>query len=130
MNDNVKVIAVVIAVLIILFPLGYSLVGPVVTQGTESSASFLETPEGKCVEEKTYMRYHHMHLLREVREEAVREGKRGRMGLNHWEITLDNCLKCHGSREQFCSKCHRAVNLSLNCFGCHYDAGLATETGN
>ena len=130
MQHNVKAIAVAVAVLIILFPLGYSLVVPVVSQGTESTEPFLELPEGKCVKDATYMRYHHMTLLKEIRDKAVRGGKRGRMGDNGWEITLDNCLKCHTSRERFCGQCHAAVNLPLNCYDCHHDPELVAKNGD
>lgn len=130
MQKNIKAIAVAVAVLIVLFPLLYSLVVPVVSQGTESAEPFLEIPEGKCVKDATYMRYHHMTLLKNIRDEAVRGGKRGTMGDNGWEITLDNCLKCHTSREQFCAQCHRAVNLPLNCYDCHYDPELVAAGGH
>ncbi len=128
MKNNLTVIAVAIAVLIILFPLGYSLVWPVVSQGTEPGEPFLEVPEGSCVAEKSYMRYRHMDLLDQIRDEAVRQGKRERVGPNKREITLTNCVKCHGGREQFCNRCHTAVNLQVNCFRCHYDPGSVAQT--
>ncbi|MBN1588550.1 MAG: hypothetical protein JW888_03455 [Pirellulales bacterium] len=121
MTDNLKSIAVAIIVLIILFPFGYSMVQPIVSQDTEAAEPFLDLPKGTCVAERTYMRYHHMDLLKEARDEAVREGKRGKKGLNGEEITINNCLKCHGNRERFCDRCHEAVNLHPNCFRCHFD---------
>ena len=130
MKNNVQIIAVAVAVLIMLFPLAYSLLYPLVSQGTENLPVFLEKPAGSCVANTAYMRYHHMDLLREVRNEAVREGVRGRMGLNDQEVTLNNCLNCHTSRERFCNQCHRAVNLRVNCFNCHYDPELNAETGD
>ena len=59
------------------------------------------------------MRRHHWELLRGVREEIVRYGKRG-------EIGLDRCRECHTSRERFCNVCHDAVSLTPDCFDCHY----------
>jgi hypothetical protein len=43
----------------------------------------------------------------------VRHGKRG-------EVCLSKCGECHKSRERFCDRCHNAVSLTPDCFGCHY----------
>jgi len=128
MRINQGMVAVV-AVLIILFPVGYSVLSAVVAPGQKRAGPFPETPKGKggCVADRTYMRFHHMELLEEVREDAVRKGIRERKGKNGKEITLDNCMKCHGSREQACAQCHREVNLRLNCFRCHLDPGSVRE---
>lgn len=120
LKNNAKIIAVAIPALIILLPLGYSVVSYVLAHGSQSSPPFIERPDKKyqsCVKETTYMRFHHMDLLKEIREDVVREGKRGEIGL---AIGLNNCRKCHASRERFCNQCHNAVNLHLDCFGCHY----------
>ncbi len=112
-RDNNR-IAVVIFVLIILAPFGYSLVRPVLTQGSAADEVFLELPdEGECVRETGYMRFRHMDLLKQTRENIIREGVRG-------DITLSGCRECHTYREQFCNRCHNAVTLKLDCFGCHY----------
>ncbi|MFC2085001.1 cytochrome C, partial [Bacteroidota bacterium] len=66
-----------------------------------------------CVRETEYMRHHHWELLRTIREEVVRYGKRG-------EINLKKCQECHTSRERFCNKCHDAVSMKPDCYGCHY----------
>jgi hypothetical protein len=112
-RDNNR-LAVLVFVIIILAPFGYSLVRPVFTQGTAVEDVFLDLPEqGECVRETAYMRFHHMDLLKEVREEVIRDGVRG-------EITLSGCRDCHTYRETFCNRCHDAVTLSVDCFGCHY----------
>ena len=36
------------------------------------------------------------------------------------QITFHECTKCHTSRVRFCNRCHEAVNLYPDCFGCHY----------
>jgi hypothetical protein len=36
------------------------------------------------------------------------------------EVGIQKCRECHTGRKQFCDKCHNAVNLKLDCFGCHY----------
>ena len=115
-NTASKVIIVVIAAVIILFPFGYSVVSFVFSMGAESTQPFLEKPDAKydkCVRETRYMRFHHMDLLKDLRDEFVRDGKRG-------EVSLANCKRCHTSRERFCDRCHNAVSLYPDCYGCHY----------
>ena len=128
---NAKTI-VTLAVVIILFPLGYSIVSSVFSMGAQSSEPFLQKvdpqvalqkvgPElaDKCVLETKYPecdpRYYHMDVLKQVRDDAMRDGKRG-------GVSFNDCRGCHTSREQFCDRCHDAVNLNLDrsCFRCHY----------
>jgi hypothetical protein len=99
-----------------LLPLGYSVVSSLFAQEPTMPEVFLERPDPKhenCVKETTYMRFHHWELLREIRKEVVRYGKRGDLGLK-------KCSECHTSRERFCNQCHDAVSLHPDCFGCHY----------
>ena len=114
--ENGKALFPLISLLIILFPLGHSVVIRVIPKGDERPGVFLELPDPKhdgCVKETLYMRFHHWELLRGIREEIVRYGKRG-------EIGLYKCRECHTSRERFCNVCHNAVSLSPDCFECHY----------
>lgn len=107
---------VAVPVLILLLPIAYSLVSALFAQERVPSPAFLEMPDAKyenCVRDTTYMRYHHWELLRAVREEVVRYGERGDVGLH-------KCMECHKSRERFCNRCHNAVSLYPDCFGCHY----------
>ena len=107
---------VLIPVVIILLPLGYSVVSSLLAQEPDIDELFLEMPgpeHEQCVRDTTYMRYHHWELLRQTREEVVRYGKRGDVGLS-------KCKDCHTSRERFCSKCHDAVSMTPDCYGCHY----------
>ena len=116
MNSNTKRIVVTVAVVMILFPLGYSLVSGAFTGGLQDLLPFLERPDAQykeCVRETEYMRFHHMDLLKEIREEFVRHGNRD-------EVGFDSCKGCHTSRGRFCNQCHNAVSLNLDCFGCHY----------
>jgi len=114
---NIKIfILVAIPVVIILLPFGYSLYNFVFARDAQDAGPFLELPaepnEG-CVRETEYMRFHHWELLRQVRDESVRSGVRG-------GITLSGCRECHVNRERFCNRCHEAVSMELDCFGCHY----------
>ena len=114
--SNKGALLVVVVAVVILSPLGYSIVSSLLAQGAETTEVFLERPGPEyesCVRETTYMRFHHWELLREVREEIVRYGIRGDVGLY-------KCKECHTSRERFCNQCHDAVSASLDCFGCHY----------
>jgi len=105
-----------ILVMILLVPLGYSVVSRFIPGDVEAAEVFLERPDPQhesCVKDTIYMRHHHWELLRGVREEVVRYGIRG-------EVLLSNCRECHTSRERFCNKCHDAVSLTPDCFDCHY----------
>ena len=108
--------AVIIPILILLVPFGYSVISHVFARDIDNERPFFERPDAKyenCIKDTTYMRYHHWELLRTVREEIVRYGIRGDVGLK-------KCQECHTSRERFCNKCHDAVSLTPDCFGCNY----------
>jgi hypothetical protein len=108
-----------IPIVVILFPVAYSLLGGVVPRGESAVHASLEMPDPQhesCVRDTMFMRYHHWELLTQVRDEVMRHGKRGSIGL----IGLNRCRECHTSRENFCNHCHDAVNLYPTCWGCHY----------
>ena len=101
---------------VMLLPLILSLGGVVLGREPEVPQVFLEVPDPRweaCVRDATYMRFRHMELLKQVREEVIREGMKG-------GITLAGCGDCHHNRDQFCDKCHEAASVHLDCFGCHY----------
>jgi len=111
-----KVLAVLIPIVLLLLPIGYSLGRLVFAPPQPTGQPFLAAVDPQhesCVMETSYMRYHHWELLRQVREEVVRHGKRG-------DITLDRCRECHPERGRFCNQCHVVANVVLDCFGCHY----------
>ena len=115
-NDNLDFVVTIIVAVVLLVPLGYGVVVYASSGGNGGSGPFLEKPDPKhtaCLEDTEYMRLNHMDLLKRIRVESVREGKRGEI---HW----GRCRECHTSREKFCDKCHDMVNLELDCFGCHY----------
>jgi len=106
-------------VLLILIPLAYSVVRAVATQGAErperpaSEHQQCVVDEVREVENNRDMRLRHWELLRGIREDVVRYGKRG-------DIGLGTCKQCHPSRERFCDRCHLATSLTPDCFDCHY----------
>jgi len=119
-NNNIEFIVMIVAALIIVVPLLFSAL--VFPSDSEDSKLLLEKPKGeKCIRDTEYMRVNHMDLLKKVRDEVMREGKREVVSEGTRETSeLNNCRKCHTSRERFCEKCHSIVGLQLNCYGCHY----------
>jgi hypothetical protein len=122
LNGNTRLLVVAVSLAVILFPLGYSVVSAPFSHGAEQP----EPASGDyCLGsiDPAYMRFHHMELLQQARDEIVREGKTGDIMCEgrSVEVKLENCWQCHPSRERFCNRCHVAVNLYPNCFRCHYD---------
>lgn len=116
-------VVVAISLVAILVPVAYSLARHLLGEVSRVPAPFLERPAAKyekCVRDTEYMRFHHMELLRQIREEVIREGRRGPIGLS-------TCRECHTNRSTFCNRCHEAVSLNVDCFGCHYYPESASE---
>lgn len=114
-NERKHIFAVVIPVVIILLPFGYSIFSAVFA-GAPGPKPFLDRPDAQyesCVRDTEYMRFHHWELLKELRDETIRNRKR-------MDITVADCRKCHDNRAGFCNRCHDAVNLKPDCWGCHY----------
>jgi len=110
---------VLAAIAVILLPVILSVVGRVFALGPTVPEPFLEPPdttEKTCVRGKTrdWMRFQHMNLLKEIRNDAVRDGRRDP------EVSFDKCTDCHKSRKHFCDRCHDQVNLTPDCFDCHW----------
>jgi hypothetical protein len=106
----------IVPVLIVLLPVGFSVVASLSAPGDPARDVFLEMPAPQykeCVRDTAYMRFHHWELLRQTREEVVRYGVREGAGLYE-------CARCHTSRERFCDRCHAATSLYPDCWGCHY----------
>jgi len=98
---------------IILLPVVFSVLKPLWAAEPET---FLEPPDPRwenCVRDAEYMRFHHMDLLKDTREDVIRSGLKG-------GITLAGCGDCHRHRDLFCDRCHEAASVSLDCWGCHY----------
>ncbi|MEW6071532.1 MAG: hypothetical protein AB1726_02920 [Planctomycetota bacterium] len=103
------------AALLVLCPLGLAIASRVLSLGGERPPPLLERPAAeheRCIKDTPYMRFHHMDLLKELRDAGVRGGAKR-------EVSLASCKGCHTSRAQFCDRCHDRVNLTPDCFGCH-----------
>jgi len=133
-RSDSRALVVAIPVLLILFPFAYSVGDWAVSLATPTPEPFLERPDAQfaeCVRDTEYMRFSHMTLLMNARDEAIRAGNRGDIGLSRLKpgnavskVSAESenrafCSDCHTSRERFCNQCHTAVNLNLDCFSCH-----------
>jgi hypothetical protein len=115
-DRKTTVLMVAIPLAVILLPALYSLAGFVFASGPDPGTPFLQPPEARfkyCVRDTEYMRFHHWELLREARDEVVREGKTD-------DVKFDFCRACHPDRGRFCDECHGAANVHPDCFTCHY----------
>ncbi|MFC1499941.1 hypothetical protein ACFL6T_02860 [Candidatus Zixiibacteriota bacterium] len=108
---------------IILLPIGISAFGLDVSRDPEMPDIFLEPVDPQwenCIRDSTEMRFHHMDILKEIRDNVIRRGIRD-------EVTLAGCGTCHLNREQFCDRCHAAASVTLDCFRCHYYPESSSE---
>jgi len=91
----------------------------------------LPKTEKQCVAPASYMRASHMQLLDIWREDVVDGQKRQYVAYNSkvYDKSLTRtCLGCHGSRKEFCDRCHNYNGVAaLNCWDCHNDASAAAR---
>jgi hypothetical protein len=116
LNRENRGVAATVLIILILLPLGASMVGFAFGGGEDPPEVFLERVDPKwesCVRDAEWMRFRHMDFLKDTREEVVRKGIPG-------GVTLAGCGDCHQNRDQFCDKCHEAASVILDCFGCHF----------
>jgi hypothetical protein len=77
---------------------------------------------GQCVEDTAYIRTSHMFLLRDWRDEAVRDGDRiytAKDGRQHEKSLTGTCMSCHVENDKFCDRCHDYVAATISCWECH-----------
>jgi len=81
--------------------------------------------EKQCIAPVAYMRSSHMRLLLDWRNSAVRQGARDLAAFDgrHYRMSLTGtCLtQCHGTKADFCDRCHDYAAVSLRCWDCHHD---------
>ncbi len=127
MYDKVKIIPLIIIFLgLIAFPFYYNLIkAAVVTPKPEVS---LDTPEirnmkeKQCVKPKEFMSAHHMKLLDEWRNSAIRDNNRyfGTIdGVRYDKSLQKTCMHCHSNKRNFCDKCHIYADVKVYCWDCH-----------
>lgn len=125
MNDRPFILGgLIIFVVFVTAPIWHG----VATRKIALAAPEIKLPvrERECVAPVGYMRTSHMQLLDDWREEVVRTGQRKYVAYNRkvYEKNLtQTCLSaCHGSRQEFCDRCHNYNGVStLSCWKCHSD---------
>lgn len=108
-------------VVLITFPVWYNQASGTSAKGPEPK---LPTREKHCVASVEYMRTSHMDLLASWREEVVRRSGRTFVafdGTTYPMSLTQTCLKCHGSKADFCDRCHQYAGVTPYCWDCHID---------
>jgi hypothetical protein len=116
-------VALAVGLVALTFPFWYTLAAG---RGDPSPAVELPAGGSRCVEDKDYMKAHHMELLKQWQQAVVREGKSApyeskAFGTKHKMSLTKTCLSvgCHTNRETFCDRCHNQVNVHPACWDCH-----------
>lgn len=116
-SGKIRLMAAAGAIFLLLFPMGYSVASYLAhARAVEQVRPFLERPAPQikeCLDDAAYMRFHHMDLIKEIRDAGVRGGAIR-------STSFASCRGCHVSRTRFCTRCHLSVNLKPDCFHCHY----------
>jgi len=101
----------------------------------DANGNIVPTPKGeKCVEPTADMRANHMKYLLHKRDVTMHEGIRTK------QHSLVECINCHVTpnnegkierihdedNKHFCSTCHVAASVKLDCFECHADRPVET----
>lgn len=94
----------------------------------DDNGQIVPTPKGEsCVEPTADMRANHMKYLLHKRDKTMHQGIRTP------KHSLVECINCHATpgedgkiaritdEKHFCSSCHQAVSVKLDCFECHAD---------
>jgi hypothetical protein len=113
------------------FPFSYNLAAGRNSRGPEVK---LPEREKRCVEPVDYMRRSHMKLLMKWREDRVRNDIRSYKasdGKLYKASLTGTCLaQCHGSKSEFCDRCHSYSGVQgPYCADCHLDAPKTQRSG-
>ena len=94
----------------------------------DEQGNIVPTPKGEaCIAPISEMRTDHMSMLLHKRDQTVHQGIRTK------KASLTECINCHvtpgqdghvariDSEKHFCSSCHVAASVRLDCFECHAD---------
>ncbi len=114
-NSDKVIPGIIIFVLFVTLPIWWN-------HGKTVAAPQPELPLGRCVESKEYMRSHHMQLLNQWRNMAIRDGMRvytSSDGARFWIGLQNGCMKCHHDKSKFCDRCHQFAAVEPYCWNCH-----------
>ena len=81
----------------------------------------------ECVMSAEYMRHNHMELLKDWREDVVRDGNRiytASSGKRLEKSLTKTCLGCHSKKDEFCDQCHNYLGVKPYCWDCHVDPNI------
>ncbi|HUI54302.1 MAG TPA: sulfate reduction electron transfer complex DsrMKJOP subunit DsrJ [Bryobacteraceae bacterium] len=108
---------------LVTFPAWHNLSAGVTAKGPNVR---LPASEKQCVAPAEYMRTSHMTLLMNWRDEVVRAGGRDYTapdGKRYVMSLTPTCLEqCHGTKAEFCDRCHNYAAVSPACWNCHLDS--------
>jgi len=98
----------------------------------DEHGNIVPTPKGQaCIAPIDEMRTSHMSMLLHKRDQTVHQGIRTK------KASFTECINCHvtpdanghvariESEQHFCSSCHVAASVKLDCFECHADRPTA-----
>jgi hypothetical protein len=127
MPDKTKIIVgLVIFLVLAAFPVWDRLFA-----AGRAAAPELEMPDAihgtRCVESREFMLANHMGLLNEWRDAVVRHGEIEYEsvtypGTMHTMSLTGECLRCHTSRDNFCTRCHDYADVDPKCWDCHVES--------
>jgi len=130
MNDRWLIFAgLLLFTALVTYPVWHGLAARSSTAGPE----LRKVPgQASCVAPRETMRRSHMALLMAWRDGKVRRQQRQYAAADGqvYAVSLTGtCLtRCHGSKEQFCDRCHAYAGVPApDCWGCH--TSPATEAG-
>jgi len=111
------------------FPAWHNLAARVTAKGPNPA---LPAREKQCVAPLEYMKTAHMTLLLNWREDVVRRDVRDFTAFNgkHYTMSLTTtCLQqCHGTKADFCDRCHNYAAVSPPCWNCHLDSKVVLRS--
>ena len=124
MNDKGRIlVGLAVFVILVTFPFWSRLAAAGEIARPELS---LPADATECIEDTPFMTANHMDLLNQWRNAVVREGEReytSTSGETYLMSLTGTCLDCHGSRDDFCTRCHDYSNVEPACWDCHVEPG-------
>lgn len=124
MSDKGRIlVGLAVFVILVTFPFWSSLAAAGETARPELS---LPADATECIEDTPFMTANHMDLLNQWRNAVVRDGEReytSTSGETYLMSLTGTCLDCHGSSDDFCTRCHDYSNVEPACWDCHVEPG-------
>ena len=121
-NKGKILFGILVFLALVTFPIWYN-----VAKGKATYRPDIVKPQqGECVEPAEWMREYHMDLLREWRDDYVRQVDfvhvSSHTGAKHVQSLSNTCLDCHSNKTEFCDRCHNYTAVDPYCWECHIDS--------